>query len=317
MKKLLSIGILSFSLLLLLSGCTAKPSHTSQSQKEILAELVKYTDSSSPGKNKNYYWENGKAQLTGFDKLKAGDYQFAKDNLGRAATARAVLTYKEFKDSRGSRQGNPLNPPFWPKNKMTAIDFSLTNQTYHGYLYNRSHSISDSLLGAASYTSEYNFTTGTRAQNVGADQHGGMRAAEETAEEYWKAHSNSKETISYQTTPLYKDSETIPRGSLVDIKSSDSKIDVELVIINSAEGISLDYNSGRLGASSSSKNQATSSSTAALEQSSRTVYVASNGESNVYWYDKSKLPEGTNLSNLVQMTEAKAIAAGKRHTSKE
>ncbi|MDR1605964.1 MAG: DNA/RNA non-specific endonuclease [Streptococcaceae bacterium] len=209
---------------------------------KILAQLITYTNERSAGPKQNYYWENGTATLSGFETLKAGEAHFEADENGRAATARAILTYDQYQASKGSRQGQPLDPPHWPKsNPKIAITFALTAKTYHGYLYNRSHSIADSLLGEASYTSKYNFTTGTRSQNVGADQHGGMRYAEELAEHYWKSHPQTSETISYQTKPIYNGNETMPRGSIVDIKSSDGLLDVEVVVINSAEGITLDY----------------------------------------------------------------------------
>jgi DNA-entry nuclease len=206
--------------------------------------LVTYTNQKSAGANQNYYWDNGTAQLSGFSLTKPGDYRFSGDAQGRSGVAQALLTYQEFQDSKGSRQGTPLDPPFWPKNVKVAIDFGLTGKTYHGYLYNRSHSVADSLLGAGSYTSKFNFTTGTRSQNVGADQNGGMRAAEELAENFWKTHPGSKATISYQTTPLYQGSETVPRGSIVDEKSSDGSLNKEIVVINSAEGISINYQTG-------------------------------------------------------------------------
>ncbi|MDR0298322.1 MAG: DNA/RNA non-specific endonuclease [Streptococcaceae bacterium] len=214
------------------------------SADRILQKLITLTNARSAGDNKNYYWENGKARLTGFEALKAGSFLFQQDAQGRSGVARAILTYSEFEASKGARQGTPLNPPHWPKNKMTTIHFALTGKSYHGYLYNRSHSIADSLLGSKSYTSAYNFTTGTRSQNVGANQNGGMRAAEELAENYWKSNPNSNATISYETTPLYSGSETIPRGSIVDEKSSDGALNSEIVVINDAEGISIDYTAG-------------------------------------------------------------------------
>ncbi|WP_246224867.1 DNA/RNA non-specific endonuclease [Lentilactobacillus kribbianus] len=213
--------------------------------KVVLAKLIKYTDSQSAGPTKNYYWVNGKSKLTGFKNLKAGDYHFASDSQGRAATAKAVLTYSEYQASKGSRQGAPLDPPAWPSaNPKVAISYILTGRTYHGYLYNRSHSIGDSLLGEKSYTSENNFTTGTRPQNVGADQNGGMRYAEETAENYWDTHTNTSNTINYETTPVYKDDETIPRGSIINLKSSDGSLNTEIVVINSVEGIDINYSDG-------------------------------------------------------------------------
>lgn len=59
-----------------------------------------------------------------------------------------------------------------------------------------------------------------------------------------KANPNTSATISYQTTPVYNANETIPRGSIVDIKSSDNTLNTEVVIINSAEGLEIDYASG-------------------------------------------------------------------------
>lgn len=227
------------------SNATATTQTTTSRNGQVLKKLVSYTNHESAGPTQNYYWKLGKAHTTGFKHLKSGDYHFASDAQGRAGTARAVLTYGEYADSQGSRQGNPLEPNGWPTdNPRVAISYVFTGRTYHGYLYNRSHSIGDSLLGAKSYTSENNFTTGTRPQNVGADQDGGMRYAEETAEDYWKANPNTNDTIQYETTPLYYHSETIPRGSIVDIKSSDGQVNTAVAVINSAEGIKINYNTG-------------------------------------------------------------------------
>lgn len=220
--------------------------NVTSSQSEILTRLVSYTNQRSAGPTSNYYWENGKSRLSGFDGMNAGNYKFSADSLGRSSTARAILTYSEYQASRGSRQGAPLDPPAWPHNPKVSIHYGLNNRTYHGYLYNRSHSIADSLLGKGSYDSKYNFTTGTRPQNVGADQDGGMRYAEELAENYWVNHPSQTATIYYETTPLYNKNETVPRGSIVDIKSSDNIIDKEIVVINSVEGITIDYNNGNL-----------------------------------------------------------------------
>lgn len=296
-------------------------SSSTSSEFEILAKLITYTNAQSPGPTKDYYWENGAARLSGFNGMKAGDYHFTSDSQGRSATARAVLTYSEFKDSEGERQGTPLDPPAWPAhNPKVAIGYSLTSKTYHGYLYNRSHSIADSLLGKGSYTSANNFTTGTRSQNVGADQNGGMRAAEEKAENFWKSHINTSVTIEYETTPLYLGDETIPRGSIVDEKSSDGSLNIEIIVINDAEGQTINYNSG---ADTSISQQAPAvPATQAPSQngdatSQLTVYVASHGDSKVYWYDENAMPKSTNKANVVTMTEAHAIADGKHHSLTE
>lgn len=227
------------------AAVSSSNSSTTASTNDILEKLNEYTNAKSAGPTKNYYWENGTARLSGFEAIKAGEYNFGADDKGRSGVARAVLTYSQYEASKGSRQGQPLDPPAWPSsNPKIGITFSLTERTYHGYLYNRSHSIADSLLGEGSYTSQYNFTTGTRSQNVGANQNGGMRYAEELAENFWKANPNTSSTIDYQTTPVYNATETMPRGSIVDIKSSDNTLNIEVVVINSAEGLEIDYASG-------------------------------------------------------------------------
>ena len=56
---------------------------------------------------------------------------------------------------------------------------------------------------------------------------------------------------------------------------------------------------------------------AAEQQQTRTVYAARNGTADVYWYSMENMPSNTRFDKVVSMTEADAIASGKRHTSKE
>ena len=53
------------------------------------------------------------------------------------------------------------------------------------------------------------------------------------------------------------------------------------------------------------------------QQQDRIVYVANHGNAKVYWYSMDKMPSKTNKVNVVEMTEADAIAAGKRPSKKE
>ncbi|MCT0055851.1 deoxyribonuclease [Lactococcus lactis subsp. lactis] len=307
---------------------SSSSSSTAASTTDILNKLNEYTNAKSAGPTGNYYWENGSAKLSGFENLKAGEYSFNADDKGRSGVARAILTYSQFEASKGSRQGQPLDPPAWPSsNPKIAITFSLTGRTYHGYLYNRSHSIADSLLGEGSYTSQYNFTTGTRSQNVGANQNGGMRYAEELAEDFWKANPNTSATINYQTTPVYNANETIPRGSIVDIKSSDNTLNTEVVVINSAEGLEIDYASGTPISSTTqpvqseapkvSSSQAVEQAPVVTEPSSQTVandnsYTTEGGwsiaaPSMVFVSESNKYYSSvTNPSNYQYMSQAEA-----------
>lgn len=210
----------------------------------IMATLINLTDQANAGDNRNYYFEAGKARIQDDSDLQNGQLDFKLDEKGRSSTARGKLTYQMFEQSKGKRQGQPLDPPYWPKNFKTEIHYSLTGRTYHGYMYNRSHSIADSLGGEATYTSKANFTTGTRPQNVGANQKGGMRYAEEMVENYWKEHTGTSEIVHYQVEPMYKNNEVIPRGSIIDIKSSDNVLNKRIVVINDVEGMKINYETG-------------------------------------------------------------------------
>ena len=53
------------------------------------------------------------------------------------------------------------------------------------------------------------------------------------------------------------------------------------------------------------------------QQQDRIVYVANHGNAKVYWYSKYIMPSKTIKSNVVEMTEADAIAAGKTLSQKE
>lgn len=237
-----------------LSRITSSPTPSSdavlnsKTNDQIKKSLIKLTNASSPGPSENYYWKVGKAQdLKSAQKLPTGSVDFTTDAFGRSSVASAKLTRSMWLASKGSRQGTPLLPAkgAWPKyNPKVAISFSLTGRTYHGYMFNRSHSIADSLAGKDSYKSAANFTAGTRSQNVGADMHGGMRKPEETVENYWQSHANSSSYVLYKVTPVYSGIELIPRGSIVDVLSSDKKINERFAIINSAEGYKVNYSNG-------------------------------------------------------------------------
>ena len=51
--------------------------------------------------------------------------------------------------------------------------------------------------------------------------------------------------------------------------------------------------------------------------SDRVVYVANNGNSDVYWINKSDMPANTNLDNVREMSEKEAIKLGKHEANVE
>ncbi|MCZ7690082.1 deoxyribonuclease, partial [Lactococcus cremoris] len=109
---------------------SSSSSSSVSSTTDILNKLNEYTNAKSAGPTGNCYWENGSARLSGFDAIKAGEYNFNADDKGHSGVARAVLTYSPYEDSKGSRQGQPLDPPAWPSsNPQLAITFSLNERT--------------------------------------------------------------------------------------------------------------------------------------------------------------------------------------------
>ncbi|MDN4853766.1 hypothetical protein [Pediococcus pentosaceus] len=73
--------------------------------------------------------------------------------------------------------------------------------------------------------------------------------------------------ISYETTPLYKGNEKIPRGSVVDIKSSDGSLNKEIVVINSVEGTKIKYLTGTVISTLKSTKSSQSSESSTKENS--------------------------------------------------
>jgi len=231
------------------TGSDETPSAPTSQESDVLSALVDLTNSASPGSTQNYYYDHGEAVIDQPTMPPAGNVLFSLDSQGRAAIAKCSLTYDMYAEAKGARQGNPLDPPTgWPAQnaEVTIGPYKLTGKTYHGWFWNRSHQCGDSLAGSQSYTSAANFLAATRTQNVGANQHGGMRVSEEIVENYWKDHADSDVTIWYQSTPIYNGDEIVPRGNVVDILSSDGTIDTELVVINDAEGWTIDYSTSEI-----------------------------------------------------------------------
>lgn len=82
-------------------------------------------------------------------------------------------------------------------------------------------------------------------QNVGAnDGAGGMAYTETIARDWLDSHSDG--ALYYSVLPLYEGNESIPRAVVVDMKSSDGSIDIEVVVYNAAKGYAIDYSSGSI-----------------------------------------------------------------------
>lgn len=189
----------------------------------------------------DYYTVDGPADLTGATIPAAGVITYGTpDALGRPTRAIGTIT-KTLRDNGTDRDRDmPDDICGWPDhNPKVSIDLG-DGDTYHGYLFNRSHLIAKSLGGR---DIPENLITGTRTQNVGRNQPpGGMAYTETLARDWLDAHPDG--TIVYMTTPNYTGDELLPRTVSVDIESSDGTIDQHVTVYNTANGYSIDYTHG-------------------------------------------------------------------------
>lgn len=194
----------------------------------------------SPNKAPNYVLRIGKAKVG--HKPKAGTVKYSKlDKYGRTRTVTANVTYKMIEKSAGWREPIPEKeaPAGWGHNRKAKIKL-YNGRIYRGYLYNRSHLLADSLGGHAI---RKNLITGTRTQNVGAnDGKGGMAFTERKVVNYLSSHKSI--TAYYRATPIYFGKELLPRAVVVDVKTSNSAINMRAVVYNYARGYSINYLTG-------------------------------------------------------------------------
>lgn len=172
----------------------------------------------------------------------AGEIWYAPlDSLGRARRAVGTITQQMMADGIARERADlrELSPAGWGHNQEVEIELS-GGRLYHGYLFNRSHLMAKSLGGSDSIE---NLVTGTRTLNVGAnDGNGGMAYAETLARDWlWQ---NPEGTLFYSAQPVYEAAELVCRSVIVDIRSSDGSIDLEIEVYNAARGYELDYARG-------------------------------------------------------------------------
>jgi len=163
------------------------------------------------------------------------------DALGRTGRAVACVTPQmvEAGVARERMDMSDTHPSGWGHNAVVDIVKS-DGSVYHGYLFNRSHLIAKSLGGTE--VAE-NLVTGTRMQNVGAnDGRGGMAYPEGLVRDW--LDKNPGGTVWYSSTPIYEGDELVPRSIIVDLLSSDGTLDLELEVYNTARGYSIDYADG-------------------------------------------------------------------------
>ena len=147
------------------------------------------------------------------------------DSLGRTQTAYAYLNYKLVSDEKNQKResfSNSKNERLagWPtKNSKVVIPYATK--------------------GAAL---KVNAITGTRTQNVGENNTGGMAYIEEKLRQFFENPTN--ETVFYEVKPVYTGNELIPRVVEINVKSSDGSINEHILVYNTAKGYTINYNDG-------------------------------------------------------------------------
>lgn len=169
------------------------------------------------------------------------------DDLGRTGRAVANVTYDmmESGSARERKDISSLRPSGWGHNDEVTIK-TPGARDYHGALYNRSHLVAKSLGGS---DVQENLVCGTRTQNVGDNQgqDGGMAYTEGLARTWLRAHPGG--TVFYSAMPVYEGTELLCRSVIVDVRSSDGDLDLEVEVYNAALGFDVDYATGEFRAS--------------------------------------------------------------------
>lgn len=189
----------------------------------------------------DYYRVVGTAVVDDVPEAGTASYE-PLDRLGRAGRVVANVTYQMMEEgsSREREDISSVEPSGWGHNEQVSIPLP-DGQAYSGYLYNRSHLLAKSLGGIDDVT---NLVTGTRTQNVGDNRGaaGGMAFTEGLARDWLRAHRDG--TVYYSATPLYVGGELLPRSVVVDVRTSDGTVDLEVEVYNTALGFDIDYVDG-------------------------------------------------------------------------
>ena len=161
------------------------------------------------------------------------------DSLGRPTYVYTKLTPKDYEVERGiPRKEIKVDPVGWIK-PNPKVQLTLGDNSYKGYLYNRSHLLADSLGGEPI---KENLITGTRLQNVGwnkAGQEGGMGYGETISRDWLSKHSEGY--LLYEVWCHYNGDDLISDYQIVNILTSDGLIDQQIKVFNGTGSVSVEY----------------------------------------------------------------------------
>ncbi|HFI0107669.1 TPA: DNA/RNA non-specific endonuclease [Streptococcus suis] len=269
------------------------------------------------------------------------------DTLGRATSAHIQLQDKDEPKKRREPRIK-FTPVGWHNYKI-----AYGNQGKKSWLFNRGHLIGyqfsgltdegKNLVPLTAWTNSGNYK-GTDDSNFE-----GMLYYENRLDSWLANHPHF--WLDYKVTPIYSGDELIPRqislqyvgldesGNLININLGSPKESVDgygittVILDNYSKNATIDYLKGTATpslVSTDETSQSASSSVATESQPSESsqaaqsetklapvVYIARNGNADVYWYSKENMPANTNFSKVMEMSEEQALSLGKRHTTKE
>ena len=194
--------------------------------------------------NKPYF---GKSYLT----RKAFELYSKLDSEGRCGTAFANVCEKIMPEGERESIGM-VKPTGWHTVKYSTISGK--------YLYNRCHLIGYQLAGENA--NEKNLITGTRYMNIE-----GMEPFENMVADYVKETDHH---ILYRVTPIFKGSELVARGVLMEARSvEDDDIEFCVYCYNVQPGIKINYATG----SSSKAGSSGSKNSSKPKKSNKKTYI--------------------------------------------
>ncbi|MDE1691216.1 DNA/RNA non-specific endonuclease [Streptococcus suis] len=269
------------------------------------------------------------------------------DTLGRATSAHIQLQDKDEPKKRREPRIK-FTPVGWHNYKI-----AYGNQGKKSWLFNRGHLIGyqfsgltdegKNLVPLTAWTNSGNYK-GTDDSNFES-----MLYYENRLDSWLANHPHF--WLDYKVTPIYSGDELIPRqislqyvgldesGYLININLGSPKESVDgygittVILDNYSKNATIDYLKGTATPSlvSTDETSQTASSSVAPEsqlsessqvaqsetQLATVVYIARNGNADVYWYSKENMPANTNFAKVIEMSEEQALSLGKRHTTKE
>lgn len=245
------------------------------------------------------------------------------DYLQRSTVTHIQLRYQDKPTQQREPKIN-ANPIGWHNYK-----FAIDESGKEAWLMNRGHlvgyqfsGLNDELRNLAPMTAYLNTGSSSGTDETNPE---GVLFYEEKLARWLKDHPTY--WLDYQVKPIYLDEELIPRqvelqyagisdkGELISIKfqtdfeQAQEDGTTRVVLNNQSSNANIDYRTGTA--------EATIGNSTTTQQLRQKVYVANQGKSKVYWYDRTKMPEKTNQANVVEMSETEAIAQGKTHTNHE